>query len=82
VPSFVNAGTIADQALLRAYQWLRNNAHFPAKDDDIWQLPLVDCFYGTQLWDGSLASPGKNMGWTNWTHPQRGGCMRHRIEQP
>jgi hypothetical protein len=69
----------ADKALLRAYQWLRNDANFPAKGDDTWQLPLVDCFYGTNFWDGSLTSSGKNMGWTGWTHAQRGGCVRDRV---
>jgi hypothetical protein len=69
----------ADKALLRAYQWLRNEANFPAKGDDTWQLPLVDCFYGTNLWDGSLTNTGKNMGWTGWTHAQRGGCVQDQI---
>jgi hypothetical protein len=69
----------ADKALLRAYQWLRNDADFPAKGDDTWQLPLVDCFYGTNLWDKSLTSSGKNMAWTGWTHAQRGGCVRDRV---
>jgi alginate lyase len=72
----------ADKALLRAYQWLRNDADFSAKGDDTWQLPLVDCFYGTNLWDGRLTSSGKNMGWTSWTHAQRGGCVRDRVGVP
>ncbi|HEY7489516.1 MAG TPA: alginate lyase family protein [Candidatus Tectomicrobia bacterium] len=69
----------ADKALLRAYQWLRTEANFSAKGDDTWQLPLVDCFYDTHLWDGGLTSTGKNIGWTGWTHAQRGGCVRDRA---
>ena len=62
----------SDRALLRAYEWLRNTANYPAKKDDIWQLPVVDYFYGTKFWDGSLSVCGKNMCWTEWTHAKRG----------
>lgn len=60
-----------DQALLRAYRWLHDVANFPAAGDDTWQLPLVDCFYGTSYWKGTKTRFGKNMGWTGWTHSAR-----------
>jgi len=57
-----------DKAILRAFQWLYNEANFPAVGDDTWELPLVDYYYGTEFWDGSATRCGKNMGWTDWTH--------------
>lgn len=58
----------SDRALLRAYGWLYAVADYPAEGDDTWQAPLIDHFYRTSLWNGSRVSPGKNMGWTDWTH--------------
>ena len=59
-----------DQAVLRAVSWqhdpLRGNA--PALDDEVWILPLIDQFYGTDFWDGYPVAPGKQVGWTDWTH--------------
>jgi hypothetical protein len=60
----------SDRALLRAYLWLRDQALYPAQGDDRWQLPILDRAYGTTLWDGSKTTPGKNAGWTDWTHPR------------
>jgi hypothetical protein len=57
-----------DAALLRAYTWLVGSAAFTASGDDVWQLPVVDRVYGTHLWDGTPVRPGKNVGWTDWTH--------------
>jgi hypothetical protein len=58
-----------NRALLRAYLWLHNEAHYPAAGDDIWQLPLVDYHYKSNFWKRSRpVRPGKNMGWTDWTH--------------
>jgi hypothetical protein len=62
-----------NRALLRAYEWLRDEALFPAEGDDTWQLPLVDHFYGEFFWDGSTVRLGKNIGWTDWTHADRNG---------
>ena len=58
-----------NRALLRAYKWLYIEGGNPAKGDDSWQLALVDRFYGTNFWDGRKTRPGKNIGWTDWTHP-------------
>jgi hypothetical protein len=58
----------SDQGLLRAYRWLHDQANYHAVGDDVWQLPVVDHFYGTSFWNGSPVIPGKNVGWTDWTH--------------
>jgi hypothetical protein len=60
----------SDRALLRAHVWLRDQALYPAQGDDRWQLPLIDRAYGTTFWDGGATTPGKNAGWTDWTHPR------------
>lgn len=57
-----------DQALLRAFRWLHEHAAYPPEGDDEWQSPLIDFFYGTHYWDGTPTRPGKNAGWTDWTH--------------
>ena len=61
----------SDRALLRAYTWLRDQAQFPPQGDDTWQMPILDRYYGTRYWNGSSTRPGKNMGWTDWTHGSR-----------
>lgn len=58
----------SDRALLRSYRWLRDVASYPASGDDTWQLPLVERYYGIDLWSGGSVRSGKNMGWTDWTH--------------
>ena len=68
----------SDRAILRAYEWLYKEAKFPAVGDDTWQLPLIDCFYGTNFWNGTQTLYGKNMGWTEWTHAEKGGCRRRQ----
>ncbi|REJ88810.1 MAG: hypothetical protein DWQ34_21340 [Planctomycetota bacterium] len=60
-----------DQALLRAVRWLVETADFPPVGDDVWILPLVDHYYGTHYWDGEPTRPGKNVGWSCWTHGGR-----------
>lgn len=60
-----------DRALLRAVQWLHMQANFPPMGDDTWQLPLVDFYYGSSFWTGAPTTPGKNVGFTDWTHSRR-----------
>ncbi len=57
-----------DRALLRAYQWLHSQANFAATGDDTWQLHLVNYYYRTQFPALIPSPPGKNIGWTDWTH--------------
>lgn len=57
-----------DKALLRAFRWLHDVAHFPAVGDDTWQPHLINHYYGTSFPAPVPSSPGKNVGWTEWTH--------------
>jgi hypothetical protein len=61
--------TWSDSALLRAFQWLYEVADFPAEGDDTWQPHIVNHFYGTDFPAPVPSRPGKNVGWTDWTHP-------------
>jgi hypothetical protein len=56
-----------DQALLRAVQFLDRLGWAPTADDE-WLIWLVNRAYGTDFPANPAARPGKNLGWTNWTH--------------
>lgn len=60
-----------ERALLRAFQWLYHEAHFPAQGDDTWQIHVINHFYRTQFPATTPSVPGKNVGWTDWTHGAR-----------
>ena len=57
-----------DDALLRAVEWLHDEADFPAEGDDTWQPWLVNDAYGAAFPVISPSRPGKNLGFTDWTH--------------
>jgi hypothetical protein len=58
-----------NKALLRAFQWLQTQANFLATGDDNWLPFLVNYYYGKgTLPSSSPTRPGKNVGWTDWTH--------------
>lgn len=57
-----------DQALLRAFNWLHKEARFPAEGDDTWEPHVINYYYGTDFSAPVPARPGKNVGWTDWTH--------------
>jgi hypothetical protein len=58
-----------NKALLRAFQWLQTQANFLAEGDDVWLPHLVNYFYGRGTLPAvSGTRPGKNVGWTDWTH--------------
>ncbi len=57
-----------NNALLRAVQFLYGLGWEP-ESDDRWQLWLINSAYGTSFPVSSPVNPGKNMGWTDWTHP-------------
>jgi len=59
----------SDQALLRALEWLHGPCAFPAEGDDTWLPHLVNYYYGADFPAPVPSSPGKNMGWSDWTHP-------------
>jgi hypothetical protein len=58
----------SNQALRRAVQWLYSVNNYPAEGDDGWQPYVVNFFYGTSFAAPMPANPGKNVGWTDWTH--------------
>ena len=58
-----------DRALLRAVQFLYDIG-WEAEGDDEWQVWLVNHAYGTAFPATTPARPGKNMGWTDWTHSE------------
>lgn len=61
-----------DKALLRAFKWLYDVAHFPAKGDDTWLPYVINYYYGTHFSSRVPSKPGKIVGWTDWTHgPER-----------
>jgi|GEM_PF-6539980 len=57
-----------DRALLRAFVWLHEQADYPAEGDDGWQPYVINYYYGTDFPAPTPAKPGKNVGWTDWTH--------------
>jgi hypothetical protein len=57
-----------ERALLRAFVWLHEQAGFPAGGDDTWQPHVVNFYYGTRFPAPVPSRPGKNVGWTDWTH--------------
>jgi hypothetical protein len=72
------------RAFMRAYTRLHELAkvdpiwwHEATKGDDSWQPWLVNRTYGTSFPAVSPTRPGRNMGWTDWTHASSSGA-----EQP
>ncbi len=57
-----------DRALLRAFEWLHDEADFPATGDDTWLPHVVNGAYGTTFPAPIPARPGKAIGFTDWTH--------------
>ena len=58
-----------DQALLRAVEFLESIG-WSADGDDRWQIWLINYAYGTSFSTQTAVSPGKNMGWTDWSHSE------------
>jgi hypothetical protein len=62
----------SDQAVLRAARYLHGlDAQYGgwwARGDDSWQPWLINRAYGTSFAASSPSSPGKVMGFTDWTH--------------
>ncbi|WP_221797949.1 alginate lyase family protein [Oceanobacter mangrovi] len=58
-----------DKAILRAFTWLNEVADYPAVGDDTWQPHIINYVYGTSFTATIPSNPGKNVGWSDWTHP-------------
>jgi hypothetical protein len=65
VPAF----QLHDAALARALRWLEDEMGSPLQGDDVWVGHVMNRFCGTDFPAPVPAEPGKNMGWTDWTHP-------------
>lgn len=63
----------SDKALLRAVKWLHEQADYPAASDDTWEPHLENFRYGSSFPAPIPSSPGKNVGWTDWTHSKNNG---------
>jgi hypothetical protein len=59
------------RALLRAFTWLHERCLFPAVGDDTWQPHVINHVYGTSFPAPVPTAPGKNVGWSDWTHGRR-----------
>jgi len=57
-----------DRAILRAVTWLHEVADFRADRANTWQPRIVNHYYGTSFPAPRDPRPGKNVGWTDWTH--------------
>lgn len=58
----------SNKALLRAVTWLYQQDAFPATGDDTWEPHIINFRYGSRFLAPVPTHPGKNMGWTDWTH--------------
>jgi hypothetical protein len=66
--------TWSDNAIKRAFGWIKNQSGTTATGDDVWQYPLVDYYNGTTYWNDigkPVVQMGKNMSWTDWSHGLR-----------
>jgi hypothetical protein len=68
-----------DKALLRAAKFLYG-INWQAQGDDGWQPWLLNAAYGTTFPTIASASPGKNMGFTQWTHAK--AIVRPPVPDP
>jgi hypothetical protein len=71
-----------DRALLRAFAWLNDQASFPSKGDDTWQPHLINHVYGTHFPAPLPSRPGKNVGFTDWTHGKGAGAAAQASAEP
>ena len=72
-----------DKALLRAFRWLYDVADYPAEGDDTWQPHVINYYYDTKLPARVPSKPGKNVGWTDWTHgPPATGAVATEAKRP
>lgn len=65
-----------DRAILRAARWLYDTrfsggSSYPAEGDDTWIPYVLNHFYGESFPVSVPSHPGKNVGFTDWTHPAR-----------
>jgi hypothetical protein len=59
-----------DRALLRAFKWLHEQAHYPADGDNTCLPHVINRAYGTTFPAPIPCAPGKNIAFMDWTHPR------------
>ena len=86
---YADVFTWESRGFLRAYTRLYELARVdPAwwqeatQGDDSWQPWLVNSLYGTRFPAVSPTRPGRNMGWTDWTHPVPAGSPPSQPPPP
>ena len=57
-----------DKALYRAVRWLYVLAQYPADGDSSWLPHIANHYYGTSYAAPVPSRPGKNAGYTDWSH--------------
>ena len=60
--------TWENRALLRSIEWLNYQNDYPAEGDDRWIPWIVNARYGSSFPAETPTRPGKNVGFTDWTH--------------
>lgn len=63
----------SSRALYRAMNWYFNVAGCRLEGNDQFEPWLVNAAYGSRFPTVSPFGPGKNMGWTDWTHARSSG---------
>lgn len=71
-----------NQALRRAFQWLHDQANYPAEGDDTWQPYLINLIYRTNFPVIAPSRPGKNVGYTDWSHSPLPAPRNLRVGEP
>lgn len=56
----------SNQALLRAFQWLYQEAGFPAEADDRWLMHIINHYYDQNFRAEIPTTPGRSFGFTDW----------------
>ncbi len=73
----------SQRALLRAASWLQVQDGFPATGDDSWEPHVLNFRYTSALFAPVPSRPGKNTGFTDWTHgPGRARIAPVRVPVP
>ena len=72
-------------AVKRAYDWLVNEADYPAEGDDRFVVPMIECLFDPD-WPGvstnGAVGSGKSIGFTGWTHGFNTGVEEPPVEEP
>jgi hypothetical protein len=71
-----------DRAILRAYQWLHQEAKYPAVGNDTHQIWLVNFAYGSTFPTVTPSQPGRAYGYDDWLHSAVGSSVPPPLPGP